>query len=251
MGVAHTGPYQKCGNITYILSQGVGPPHPIQNSSWTSTHYWWPTWPILFQKGLPNYVFNCFHVFLIMSNVKRGIPKKGITNQTMLMYVFHVSFLWFHFQKAFISYMDEVFFVKQCLGNQGSASRISMAGGHLRISKTLRKDAVSLVAGMNSCEKAGFTRDPRNLQSGRTLGSRTPEKTWVYLIAVATYLGLRGPLVRSHSIFYVGEWLFLARLAHRAWNGRYQDFGSQENGEVFQEKQVKQIWFIGACMIYI
>ena len=190
MGVAHTGPYQKWWNITYILSQGVGPPHPIQNSSWTSTHYWWPTWPILFQKGLPNYVFNCFHVFLIMSNVKRGIPKKGITNQTMLMYVFHVSFLWFHFQKAFISYMDEVFFVKQCLGNQGSASRISMAGGHLRISKTLRKDAVSLVAGMNSCEKAGFTRDPRNLQSGRTLGSRTPEKTWVYLVYTLSSLAV-------------------------------------------------------------
>ena len=121
-----------------------------------------------------------FMFFSVMSNVQRGIPKKGITNQTMLMYVFHVILLWFHFQKAFISYMDEVFFVKQCLENQGSASRISMAGGHLRISKTLRKDAVSLVAGMNSCEKAGFENgDPRNLQSGRTHGARTPEKTWV------------------------------------------------------------------------
>ena len=112
-----------------------------------------------------------------MSHVQRGIPKKGITNQKMLMYVFHVFFLWFHFQKAFINNVDEVFFVKQCLENQGSASRISMAGGHLRISKTLRKDAVSLVAGMNSCEKAGLTGDPRNLQSGPTHGSRTLEKT--------------------------------------------------------------------------
>ena len=33
---------------------------------------------------------------------------------------------------------------------------MSMKFYHLRISKTLRKDALSLVAGMNSWEKAGF-----------------------------------------------------------------------------------------------